>query len=103
MFVLLNRYYTRIVENAVVHVSLEMEGINPRLVARGDALPLYGTFASAEAESTLQIDYTVPELRAFSRRVSHQPSQEDFGVFNWNGPDPNMVRICQQRLLSRTS
>jgi len=103
MFVFLKRYYARVAEDAVVHVSLEMRGIkNRRLIALGDAI-LYGDFVSVEPDLTLENDYSVSELRASAEEHAISIIKRIFELFNWNGADPNTIRMWQQRLLSRTS
>ena len=103
MFVFLKRYYSRIAENASVHVSIEMTDIKNRaLVATGDALPFLNQPTSSEPRLLIEADYTVSELRASAEELAIRVVRRIFEVFNWNDPDPNMIRGWQARLLSRT-
>jgi hypothetical protein len=103
MFVFLKRYYSQVAEDGEVHVSLEMKGIKKRrFIALGDAMPWHGNCVSSEAEWTTEADYSVSELRASAEEIAIGFIRKIFEVFNWNNPDPNWIRMWQQKLLSRT-
>jgi hypothetical protein len=103
MFVFVKRYYMHVAEEAAVYVSLEMKGIkNRRFIALGGAMPWYGNCVSAEEELAIEDHYTVSELRASAEEAAINTIRKIFEVFNWTNPDPNYIRLWQQKLLSRT-
>jgi len=103
-FVFLKRYYERVAPEATVRVSIELHDIKDRaLVATDwDTATFFGTYVCKEAELLIKRDYPVAELRASTEELAIKVVQKIFEVFNWNSPDPNMIRGWQQRLLSRT-
>lgn len=98
------RYYERISPDATIRFSIEMTNINDRsfVATDRDSLPLFGAYAAKVPGLVIEKDYTVPELRASAEEIAIGVVQKIFEVFNWNDPDPNMIRGWQQRLLSRT-
>ena len=61
-----------------------------------------GTYVCQIPKLVIEKDYTVAELRASAEERAIKVVQKIFAVFNWNDPDPNMIRMWQQKLLSRT-
>ena len=104
LFVFMKRYYERVAPEASIHVSIELNDIKDRaLVATQDALGFFdAAYVSRESKLVIKKDYTVTELRASAEELAIKVIQKIFEVFNWNDPDPNMIRGWQQRLLSRT-
>ncbi len=102
MFVFLKRYYERFAQDAAIHASIEMTGIKDRQLVTWDVFPPLGTYASQEPRLLIESDYAVPELRASAEELAIKVISRIFEIFNWNAPDPNMIRGWQQRLLSRT-
>jgi hypothetical protein len=104
MFVFLKRYYERFAENASVHVSIELSDIKDRsLVAtQWDMLPFFENYTSKVPRLLIEKDIAVSELRASAEELAITVIQKILEVFNWNNPDPSMIRGWQQGLLSRT-
>lgn len=102
MFVFLKRYYERFFLEGAVRVSIELRGIKSRhLLAMGNS-SLPGDFVSHEPELRIEGDYTVSELRASSEEHAIKVIIRIFEIFNWNAPDPNIIRGWQNRLLTKT-
>jgi Putative DNA-binding domain len=102
-FVFLKRYYERVAPDAAVHVLIEMHDIdNRRLVSTDFTVELFGNYISRVPMLLIERDYEVAELRASAEEAAIAVVQKIFELFNWNDPDPNMIRGWQQRLLSRT-
>jgi hypothetical protein len=103
MFVFMKRYYERVAPEAIVLVSIEMNDINGRaLIATGDAAPFLDPPVSRVPNLLIEESYTVDALRTSAEELAIKIVQNIFGMFNWNSPDPSMIRLWQQRLLSRT-
>ncbi|HWY69818.1 MAG TPA: ATP-binding protein [Terriglobales bacterium] len=104
MFVFLKRYYERVSPEDSIHVSIELTDIKDRSLAATDvdSASLLGSFYSREPSLWIDRDYTVSEVRASAEELAIKVVKKIFEVFNWNSPDPNMIRGWQQRLLSRT-
>jgi hypothetical protein len=64
--------------------------------------PFMGNYTAKDLSLKIDREYSVPELRATAEEIAINVVQRIFEVFNWNAPDPNMIRGWQQRLLSRT-
>ena len=102
MFVFMKRYYERTAPEAIALVSIEMKDINGRaLVATDDTLP-FNPPISRVTDMRIDRSYRVDVLRTSAEEFAIKVVQEIFEIFNWNNPDPNMIRGWQQRLLSRT-
>ena len=104
MFVFMKRYYERVASQGGIHVAIELNDLKDRtLVAMaGEAVPFLDTYVCHEPKIAIEKDYTVAELRASAEELAIRVVQKIFEVFNWNDPDPNMIRMWQQKLLSRT-
>jgi hypothetical protein len=98
------RYYERISPDASIRFSITMTDIKDRTLEATDwnTLPLMGSYAAKDSSLKIEKEYTVSELRATAEDIAISIVQRIFEVFNWNGPDPNMIRGWQQRLLTRT-
>ena len=102
MFIFMKRYYERIAPGAIVLVSIEMNDINARaLVATNDEAP-FDPPISQVPDLRIEESYMVDALRTSAEELAIKIVQNIFEIFNWNNPDPNMIRGWQQRLLSRT-
>jgi hypothetical protein len=102
MFLFLKRLYERVAPEATIHVVINLRDIKDRTLVSTEVLTDIGGYTSAEPELTIEKDYTVAELRATAEELAIAVVQKIFEVFNWIAPDPNMIRMWQQKLLSRT-
>jgi phospholipid N-methyltransferase len=102
-FVFLKRYYERVAPDAALHVLIEMHDINTRkLVSTDLGVELFGNYISRVPILLIERDHEVAELRASAEEIAIGVITKIFEIFNWNNPDPNMIRGWQQRLLSKT-
>jgi hypothetical protein len=103
-FVFLKRYYERISPEASIRFSLELTGIKDRVLraTEFDVMMLPSAYIASVPRLVIEQDYSVSELRASAEEIGIKVVRKIFEVFNWNNPDPNMIRGWQQKLLSRT-
>jgi len=101
-FLFIKRFYERFAQEEVIHVAITLTGIKDRrLISTGEGF-LAGGHLSRESELLLEDDYSVSELRASAEEVAIKVVVTIFELFNWNAPDPGMIRGWQVKLLTRT-
>jgi hypothetical protein len=104
MFVFMKRYYERVAPDGSIKCSIELNQLRDRAIVATDfeSAAALGSYVSKESKLVIGRAYTVAELRASGEELAIKVVQKIFEVFNWNDPDPNMIRMWQQKLLSRT-